>query len=122
MPGQTMTGKVISYTFTAGNDGTRYAEVEIGCCVGRGGAMSPIMPDLAAIAPPVLGPTSYPSAGKVSPTAAEQLAQLRQAPDAYDVSIRVEIDAPAVPVAPRLAYAASMDCGAISLERGVNLE
>lgn len=122
MPGRMMVGKIIGYAFSASNDGRRYAEIEIGCCVGRGGDHAPTLPDLSALRPPVLGPTSYPSTGKITPTAADQLAQLRQAPDAYDVSIRVEIDAPAVPVAPRLAFAGSFDCGSISLETGVDLE
>lgn len=122
MPGQTMTGKVVRYEFHAGNDGSRVAIVEIACAVGRGGAQDAQQPDTSPLSPPALGPTDFPATGRVSPVATAQIEALRQAPDAYDISIRVEIDAPAVPVAPLLAYSKTLSAGTISIEKGVALE
>ena len=90
-------GKVISYEFMIDSDGRRDARVEIGACVGRGGNSDLAEVDTSDFYPPRLGPRDYPATGRVTPTAGAQLEALRKAPDAHDVSVRVEIDAPPVP-------------------------
>ncbi|WP_265499549.1 hypothetical protein [Paracoccus beibuensis] len=113
-------GKVVDYAFEIA-DGHSVAHIEIACAVGRGGPewVEPVMP---AIVPPVLGPAEYPATGRVSPLADAQFAALEQAPDVYDISIRVEIDAPPVPTASRLGHSVRFEAGTISIENGVDVE
>lgn len=121
VPGETAVGKVVSYSF----DASGWAEIEIACLVGH--IASPFNVGIAGGwngsvgSVPRLGPTSYPSTGKVTPLAAAQIASLREAPDAYSLEVRVQIDAPAVPSTYELAHVIE-GTGTVTLARQVDLE
>ncbi len=115
--GGSAVGKVVSYRL--GSDG--WADVEIACCVGRGASSTVNLPAITGAAP-ALGPSVYPSTGSVTPLATAQIAALREVPDAQDVQVRVQIDAPAVPATYELARAITLDCGAASIPNQVQVE
>tara|TARA_R110002074_G_scaffold125024_1_gene261867 strand:- start:17005 stop:18663 length:1659 start_codon:yes stop_codon:yes gene_type:complete len=119
LPGGTVTGKVISYNLFFDN-GDAWATVEIGVSVGMGSTDEPVLPAFPGEAPK-LGPTEYPSKGKVSLLAAQQIAELRLAPDLQSLDVRVEIDAPAVPSTFELTRDAVVNCGKIGLPQGIVL-
>lgn len=120
VPGGTARGKVVRYSLSS--DG--WAEIEIACLVGRLNSTTNVGMaggGSGTIRPPSLGLKSYPSTGKVTPLASAQIAALRQAPDAYSLEVRVEIDAPAVPSTYELAHTIAA-AGSVTLARQVDLE
>ena len=119
LPGGTVTGKVIAYKIYY-DDGDAWVTVEIGVSVGLGIGDQPTLPAFPGTAPS-LGPTDYPATGRVSPLTKAQITALKEAPDAYSLDIRVEIDAPAVPSTFELARDAVLNCGKIGLPKGITL-
>lgn len=108
LPGGSACGKVVEYELSSSSG---LVSIEIACSVGIAGLNDIDEPsitgsfELDGAAAPKLGPTTYPATGRVSPLAAAQLAELREDPRAYNLSVRVEMDAPAVPSTYELARA-----------------
>ena len=121
LPGGTATGKLVSLTMNVTEDGGRWAEVEIACSVGLGGSRTPSTTTLSGPAARKLGPSSYPAQGTVTPLANAQLAELRETPDLQTLDVRVEIDAPAVPVTYQLSRSLTVAAGVLDLPKGLDL-
>lgn len=121
LPGSTVTGKLIEFTMRADEDGGCWCDVEIGCSVGLGGSRVPSLDEVTGPAAPALGLSIYPVTGTVSPLANAQLASLREAPDAYTLEARVQIEAPAVPSTYELSRSLSVAAGILDLPKGIDL-
>lgn len=117
LPGETVTGKVTRYQLSSGG----WAEVEFACSIGRNVYHEPVYLSVAGT-PPKLGPATYQATGSVTPSANEQIASLREAPDAYTLEATVEINAPAVPSTHELRRVVTLDAGTIRVARGVVVE
>lgn len=121
LPGGAVTGKLVSLTMNVTEDGGRWAELEIACSVGQGGSRVPSTTTLSGPAAPKLGPSDYPATGTVTPLANAQLAELRETPDLQTLDVRVEIDAPAVPVTYELSRSLTVAAGVLDLPKGLDL-
>lgn len=122
IPGGTATGKLVSLTINATEDGGRWAEVEIACSVASSNfPATPFFTPPTGYNPPLLGPASYPATGSVTPLAAAQLAALRETPDTQTLEVRVQIDAPAVPATYELAGVMQSFAGTLNPPRGIAL-
>lgn len=117
LPGETVTGKVTRYQLNGGG----WAEVEFACSIGRNNYHALTFPRVTGSAPK-LGPASYQATGSVTPSATQQIAALREAPDAYSLEATVEINAPAVPSTYELRREVSLDAGILQVEQGVIVE
>lgn len=117
LPGETVTGKVIRYQI----DSSGWAEIEFACSIGRDIYRGPDTPVVTGT-PPKLGPATYQATGSVTPSADQQIAALREAPDAYTLQATVEIKAPAVPSTNELRREIALDAGIFRVARGVVVE
>lgn len=108
LPGGSAAGKVVEYEFSAGSN---LVSIVIACSIGMGGINNvgevSISGSFTLSGPsaPSLGPTNYPATGIVSPLADAQIVALREAPDTQSLEVRVQIEAPAVPVTYELTRA-----------------
>lgn len=108
LPGGSACGKVVEYELSASSG---LVSIEIACSAGIAGLNDIDEPnivgtfDLVGPDAPALGPIDYPCTGRVSPLANAQIEVLREDPRAYNLSVRVEMDAPAVPSTYELARA-----------------